>query len=254
MRPTVLWFCVLAFATAALAQLPDTLWLKKLGGTGNDFGYSVAEAADEGFVVAGHTSSFGISDGDAYLVKLSPRGDTIWQSTFGGPGHQQVNRIRLCDDGGFVLAGWTRPVSPRNFWTARVDEFGDSLWANTISGHNNDHANDIIQLPSGDFITVGSTHTFGAGGGDFYVVRLSPEGDTVWTRTWGEDEPEEALAVTPTADGCLAVAGWSRTETGPWRPTLVKFTLDGDTAWSRKYYVEGDGGFYDILDLGSDSG
>ncbi|UCG41831.1 MAG: hypothetical protein JSU73_08045, partial [candidate division WOR-3 bacterium] len=142
----------------------------------------------------------------------------------------------------------------RHFWTARVDEFGDSLWADSLGGHNNDHANDIVELPSGDFIAVGSTQTFGAGGGDFYVVRLSPEGDTVWTRTWGEDEPEQALAVTPTADACLIVAGWSRTETSPWRPTLVKFTLDGDTAWSRKYYVEGDGGFYDILDLGSDSG
>lgn len=49
-------------------------WSKTLGGTSNDNALTVAGTSDGGYVMAGITSSFGIGNGDALLVKYNASG------------------------------------------------------------------------------------------------------------------------------------------------------------------------------------
>ena len=47
---------------------PDTTyWTKKFGGSENDFGWSIQQTTDSGFVIVGQTRSF--IDYDVYLIK-----------------------------------------------------------------------------------------------------------------------------------------------------------------------------------------
>jgi hypothetical protein len=50
----------------------DTLWTKTYGGSGDDFGNSVAQTGDGGCIITGYTFSYGAGDGDVYLIKLGP--------------------------------------------------------------------------------------------------------------------------------------------------------------------------------------
>jgi len=52
-----------------------TLWTRTYGGTGNDYGYSVAPTSDGGYIVAGETNSFGAGGYDVYLIKVDANGD-----------------------------------------------------------------------------------------------------------------------------------------------------------------------------------
>lgn len=52
----------------------DTIWSKTYGGTAQDWGYSVRQASDGGYVVAGTTWSFGAGRSDVYLVKTDANG------------------------------------------------------------------------------------------------------------------------------------------------------------------------------------
>jgi hypothetical protein len=47
----------------------DTLWTKTYGGADGDWYCKVSEASDGGYILAGHTSSFGAGFLDAYVVK-----------------------------------------------------------------------------------------------------------------------------------------------------------------------------------------
>lgn len=60
------------------------------------------------------------------------------------------------------------------------------------------------------------------------------EGDTLWTRTYGDTSNQMANSVVQTSDGGFAVAGMSGSSNAAdfW---LLRIDSDGDTLWTRKY-------------------
>ncbi len=73
MKNTILYTSLLALCPLLLvAQAPDTLWTKVYGGTAWDYGASVAQITDGGYIIAGETRSYGAGSGDVYLIKIAP--------------------------------------------------------------------------------------------------------------------------------------------------------------------------------------
>ena len=59
----------------------ETTWKKKLGTEGRDFGGSVQQTTDGGYIVAGRSG-----DWQAYLVKTHSNGDLDWENFYSGGG------------------------------------------------------------------------------------------------------------------------------------------------------------------------
>lgn len=81
-------------------------WSKTFGSAGNEFGNSVQQTADGGFVIAGLAPGGGIWS-DAYLVKTDGNGDLLWSRKFGGNGQEEFLSIQQTSDGGYIISGYT---------------------------------------------------------------------------------------------------------------------------------------------------
>ncbi len=86
-------------------------WQKSLGGKGIDVAESIDITKDNGYVVAGYSTS---NDGDVsgnhggydyWVFKLTDAGDILWQKCFGGTDKDMAQYIQMTKDGSYIIAG-----------------------------------------------------------------------------------------------------------------------------------------------------
>ncbi len=92
----------------------NSLWAKTFGGTGWNMaaGYCVQQVTDGGYIVAGWLDTDdGINNnGDVWLIKTNPSGESLWTKTINGNGNESYDiarSIQQTTDGGYIVTGAT---------------------------------------------------------------------------------------------------------------------------------------------------
>jgi hypothetical protein len=220
-------------------SLGDTLWTRTCGGSDREWGRSVQQTTDGGYIVVGSTRSFGAGEGDVYLIKTDSNGDTLWTRTYGGSdGGDGGGSVQQTTDEGYIVAGVTSSfgAGESDVYLIKTDSLGDTLWTRTYGGSGEDCGRFVLQTKDGGYMVAGYTYSFGAGNRDVYLIKTDPTGDTLWTRTYGGSGWDEGTSVQQTTDGGYVVAG--RTDSfgvGYWAVYLIKTDSNGDTLWTRTY-------------------
>jgi len=110
---------ILLLTSITLTAQPIT-WQRTYGGANMDYGYSIVQTLDEGFIAVGlkrvSTSSF------MFAMRLDRFGDTIWTKTFPS---NPASRIVALSDGHFVISS-SYSQDP----LIKIDLNGNVLWAN----------------------------------------------------------------------------------------------------------------------------
>ena len=83
-------------------------WQRTYGGSGTDYAEAIRQTSDGGYVVGGHTDSFGAGGTDVWVIRLDPSGGLVWQRTYGGPREDLAYSLQLLPSGdGMIVAGAT---------------------------------------------------------------------------------------------------------------------------------------------------
>jgi hypothetical protein len=209
-------------------------WQKCLGGTNNEYGNSVQQTVDGGYVVAGYTNS---TDGDVtgnhgysdnWLVKLDGSGNLQWQKCLGGTASDFAYSIQQTTDGGYVVAGYTYSndgdVTSNHgnwdYWVIKSDSNGNLQWQKCLGGTNDDLAHSVQETADGGFIITGYTQsndgdvTGAHGTYDCWLVKLNSSGNLQWQKSLGGTAWDEAHTVKQVADGGYIVAGYTQSNDG----------------------------------------
>jgi uncharacterized delta-60 repeat protein len=158
----------------------NKVWEKVFGGSSWDEARSIQQTNDGGYVVAGYTSSFGAGSYDVYVLKLDTSGKEVWSKTFGGSSDDLAWSIQQTNDGGYIVAGYTKSfgAGSEDVYILKLDANGNKLWEKTFGGSYDERAYCIQQTSDGGYIVAGYTSSFGVGNYDVYIIKMDANGNT----------------------------------------------------------------------------
>ena len=241
----------------------DTMWTRTYGGEFMDWGMGVLETDDGGYLIAGSTSSFGMGEWDAYLIKTDSNGDLVWSRTIGGLQVDAGNCIDQAFDGGYIIAGTTYSfgAGESDMYLVKTDFEGNVIWSQTFGGNEMDGAAGVQQTidggyiaagwqqtyggaewddawavrqtSDGGYILAGNTQSFGSGFIDIYVIKTDELGNEIWNRVIGGEGEDSGYDVKLTIDGGYIVTGCSELPGNLNDVYITKMDENGDEIWSK---------------------
>jgi len=108
----------------------DSLWSRTYGGDRGEICYLILPLEDGGYMLGGSTRSYGCGLYDMWIVRIDSAGEMLWSMPFGGEGSEICYTISPCEDGGYLLGGYTTSEVERSMgWIVKIDEDGDHLTA-----------------------------------------------------------------------------------------------------------------------------
>lgn len=244
-------------------------WQKVYGGSSDDRGYDIILSNDNNMVIFGSSKS---TDGDIstnagsndfWIAKISNSGAIIWEKSLGYSGSDNGYSVIQTIDNGYLLLGVidvtasngegnNRISSYRHaggdYWAVKLDANGALEWSRYYGGNFTDTSYAACQTQGGDYIIIGSSDSNdidisnNKGTYDFWIIKISSEGNLIWEKSYGGSEIDEALDITSTIDGNFIVCGNTRSNNidvslnnGAADIWILKITPNGEILWEKTY-------------------
>jgi hypothetical protein len=163
---------------AKLDSKGNAIWEKFIGTANYETANSIIETEDGSLVLSGmQQQKPNVMLVDALIVKLSPKGDVIWQKAV------------------------------KSIESSNTRKSNDAVTANELAYGS---AMSIKQTQDKGFITCGtfSEQTKENGAGDLYFIKLKPNGDVEWKKTIGGPDVEYGNVIITEPGGTYAFAGY----------------------------------------------
>ena len=242
-------------------------WQNTIGGSGNDWLYSIKQTTDGGYILGGWSFSNISGDKtensngleDYWIVKTDSLGNIQWQNTIGGGNSDILYSIQQTTDEGFILGGYSNSnisgdksenrIGDYDFWIVKTDSSGNIEWQNTIGGNNSDWLNSIQQTTDGGFILGGRSNSNISGdktenswnnSNDYWIVKTDNSGNIQWQNTIGGNSYDYIYSIQQTTDGGFFLGGNSnsnisgdKTELsmGGYDYWIIKTDTSGNIQW-----------------------
>ena len=219
--------------SAVGVSVPKEEWNKTFGGLDIEWAWSVQQASDGGYIIAGHTESYGAGGSDFWLIKTDSIGNKEWDKTFGGLSGDFAYSVQQASDGGYIIAGHTESygAGESDFWLIKTDSIGNKEWDKTFGGSYDDLAYSIQQTSDGGYIIAGKTESYGAGKSDVWLIKTNSRGNKEWDKIFGGSYDDLAHSVQQTSDEGYIIAG--KTVSAKWSADvwIIKTDSRGNREW-----------------------
>lgn len=140
-------------------------------------------------------------------------------------------------------------------------------YVKTYGGSNEDDAASIIQDIDGSYLILGTTYSNDgditdkiSNDADFWLLKLSPEGQIIWSKTYGGSQDDKATRITMTTDGGYLLTGYTMSSDGDVSDNegfhdywVAKINREGIIQWDKNFGFLGSDQSFDAFET-SDGG
>jgi hypothetical protein len=213
-------------------------WNKTYGGMYDDYGFSIQQTNNRGFIITGYTECSNGGKFDVWLIKTDFFGVEEWNTTFGGVESDVAWDVQQTSDGGYVIVGETESYGNGNddVWLIKTNISGNLEWNQTFGGTNEDVGNSVIQTDDGGYIIAGYTSSSGAGSKDVWLIKTNETGVEQWKKTIGGPKSEIAHAVAQTSDEGFIITGYTESYGDDHQDAwLIKTDGKGNEQWNKTF-------------------
>ena len=154
-------------------------WERTYGGDDTEYGRTIQQTVDGGYIIIGQTESFGLGYNDAYLIKTDSQGNEIWSQTFGGQGTDQGRQVVNTLDEGYLISGYTDSFGTLggfNFWLVKANSLGELEWQRFYGEQGDDRGLSGIQTSDGGYAIAGYTNSGTSSGSDILFIKTDDNG------------------------------------------------------------------------------
>jgi putative intracellular protease/amidase len=158
------------------------IWSRTFGGGGWEYGNSVCQADDGGFIIAGYTTSSGAGLQDVYVVRTDSYGNELWSEVCGGAGLDMGMSVMESDSGDVLVCGYTESMGSgeNDIYVIKLTAGGSVLWERTYGGSALETGDCIIQSDDGNYIIAGATGSETTNS-DVFLLKTDTEGNPIWS-------------------------------------------------------------------------
>ncbi len=162
---------------------------------------------------------------DILVTKLNAQGQKEWFKLLGGSSEDLPVRALLTSDNNIMLLNSTtsadfdvngsgkhpNPNFNRDVWVTKLNQSGDIIAKKCFGGNNDDLPLAMKKSSDGNFVIVGSTNSDDGllgpakGAKDVFVLKIDESLNTIWKKTYGGNQNEEARSVLALPNGDLVV-------------------------------------------------
>jgi hypothetical protein len=245
----------------------DTLWTKKYDNWAvknvcRDF----VPTQDGGLILIGWTSTGSSSYSQMFCTKTDSAGSIEWSKQYGDTvGYLVGTGIVQLQDGGYFVTSWVSegPTNTyiRNGRLMRLDALGNELWERDYGSTGLfDYFEQIGQVNSNEFVMMG-TRCMGPGfnqNADGWYMMVDSMGNVNIDKHFGSETLEEIYNFRRSGNNFFASGSKQFGTSGRNRGYLQLISDNLDSIWSKTYYYDTTGSFYDNyfwnMDLCQDGG
>ena len=112
-------------------------WEIYFGSNNEDWGHSIVQTRNEGYMIAGITEGFGTGNTGVYVIHTDVDGRKVWERAYDEGHITRGYSIIKANDQGYLIAGEiinVPQVIEKNVYLQKIDDRGDILWNSQFGG------------------------------------------------------------------------------------------------------------------------
>jgi hypothetical protein len=160
-----------------------------------------------------------------------------WIKTFGADELDGANHVLPLADG-YLITGFTSSFGNggNDLWVIRTDKNRKKVWDKFYGGMHMETGFKSLPTRDGGFIILAQTHSYGAGSGDIWVLKISDSGTVLWDKTYGNEGFDIGNDICLSNDNGYMIVGTTNSKkTNSLDAYVIKIDSIGNVLWDQVY-------------------